>query len=92
SIGTPSYSPPEWVHLKYYHGEAATIWSLGMLLYQMVCGKHPFWRGLNTMWDQLLFPQQISQEYQHLIRWCFALRPSDRPSLEDLFCHPWVRG
>ncbi|XP_064495706.1 serine/threonine-protein kinase pim-1-like [Pseudopipra pipra] len=57
---TLSYSPPEWIYLKRYHGEEATIWSLGILLYQMVCGKHPFRKGPNTIWDQLPFPALVS--------------------------------
>ncbi|RLV63739.1 hypothetical protein DV515_00017963 [Chloebia gouldiae] len=29
---------------------------------------------------------------QHLIRWCLAKHPADRPELEEILCHPWVRG
>ncbi|XP_051627118.1 serine/threonine-protein kinase pim-1-like isoform X1 [Manacus candei] len=90
--GTLSYSPPEWIYLKRYHGEEATIWSLGILLYQMVCGKHPFCKGTDTIWDQLPFPARVSPGCQDLIRWCLSIRPSDRPALEDLLCHPWVQG
>ncbi|XP_072777366.1 serine/threonine-protein kinase pim-1-like [Taeniopygia guttata] len=59
--GTLSYSPPEWTHLGWYYGEAATIWSLGILLHQMVCGQHPFRRGWKISWDhQLSLPQRLS--------------------------------
>ncbi|CAN8180819.1 unnamed protein product [Coccothraustes coccothraustes] len=89
--GTPSYSPPEWNHFGWYHGEAATIWSLGILLHQMVCGEHPFRRGWNICWGQLPLPQGLSQECKDLIRWCLSVHYLDRPTLEDLFCDPWVQ-
>ncbi|XP_009081770.1 PREDICTED: serine/threonine-protein kinase pim-1-like, partial [Acanthisitta chloris] len=47
---TLPYSPPEWICLKCYHDDTATIWSLGILLYQMVCGKNPFRKGQDIIW------------------------------------------
>ncbi|XP_064256902.1 serine/threonine-protein kinase pim-1-like [Passer domesticus] len=90
--GTLAYSPPEWTQHQSYHGEAATIWSLGLLLYQLVVGKHPFRRGQEIIWGRILFPARLSQECQDVIKRCLSMQPSDRPSLEELFCHPWVQG
>ncbi|XP_064256916.1 serine/threonine-protein kinase pim-1-like [Passer domesticus] len=89
--GTPSYSPPEWTRFGWYHGEPATIWSLGILLHQMVCGKMPFRRGWNFSWGQLSLPQRLSPECQNLIGWCLSMHSLDRPSLEEVFCHPWMQ-
>ncbi len=44
--GTPSYMPPEIVMKKDYLGEFADIWSMGILLYTILCGAFPF-RGMN---------------------------------------------
>ncbi|XP_074400336.1 serine/threonine-protein kinase pim-1-like [Zonotrichia albicollis] len=90
--GTLSYSPPEWNDFGWYHGEAATIWSLGILLHQMVCGEHPFRRGRNLSWGQLPLPQGLSQECKDLIWWCLSVNSLDRPTLEDLFCVPWMQN
>ncbi|OWK53587.1 Serine/threonine-protein kinase pim-1 [Lonchura striata] len=93
SIETRSYSHPEWTHFGWYYGKPATIWSLGILLHQMVCGEHPFRRGQNIRWDhQLSLPQWLSQECQDLIRQCLSMLYLDRPSLEELFCDPWVQN
>ncbi|XP_059347145.1 LOW QUALITY PROTEIN: serine/threonine-protein kinase pim-1-like [Ammospiza nelsoni] len=59
--GTPEYSPPEWILFDCYHGQPATIWSLGILLYELVCGHLPFHRNEDIVWDQLFFLPGVSQ-------------------------------
>ncbi|XP_054150590.1 LOW QUALITY PROTEIN: serine/threonine-protein kinase pim-1-like [Melozone crissalis] len=88
---TSEYSPPEWILFGCYHGQPATIWSLGILLCELVCGHLPFHTNEDIVRGQLFFPPQMSQECQHLIRWCFCMDPTDRPSLEDLFEHSWLQ-
>ncbi len=46
--GTPHYLAPEIIRNETYSGERADCWSLGILLYIMICGKLPF-KGMSSL-------------------------------------------
>ena len=58
--GTACYAAPEWVTCRRYFGLPQTVWSLGILLYDLICGDIPFLDDLSIIKCQPNFPDNIS--------------------------------
>jgi len=105
--GTPMYVAPEVVqnmgqsNPKGY-GKAVDVWSMGVILYMLLCGEPPFdqrkptpildqvKKGVYKMPEDL--QQSLSKEAQDLIVQLLAIDPLKRITLEDVAKHPWVVG
>ncbi|CAF1206030.1 unnamed protein product [Rotaria magnacalcarata] len=90
--GTKQYKSPEYILKKRYAGVPSTVWTLGVLLYDMVCGSLPFESEEEITGYKLVLRPHLSPELKNLIQRCLAPNPDRRPSLESLLEHIWLKG
>ena len=92
--GTRVYSPPEWIQQGRYTGDGLTVWSLGVLLYDMVCGDVPFECDAQISKAHLTwFPQlKLSEEVKSLVSGCLKVNPHQRLNIHQVAAHPWLQG
>lgn len=90
--GTRVYSPPEWIKFRRYRGDGLTVWSLGILLYDMVCGDIPFETDNQIKRAQIYFKPSLglSESVKELIESCLTISPTERISLAELSRHSWL--
>ncbi|CAF1669556.1 unnamed protein product [Adineta ricciae] len=89
--GTKQYKSPEYITKKRYAGIPSTVWTLGVLLYDMVCGSLPFESEEDITGHKLVLKPHMSASLKNLIQRCLAQNPDRRPSFESLLEHAWVK-
>eukprot|EP00195_Chlamydomonas_chlamydogama_P002656 CAMPEP_0202921416 /NCGR_PEP_ID=MMETSP1392-20130828/77385_1 /ASSEMBLY_ACC=CAM_ASM_000868 /TAXON_ID=225041 /ORGANISM="Chlamydomonas chlamydogama, Strain SAG 11-48b" /LENGTH=597 /DNA_ID=CAMNT_0049614987 /DNA_START=209 /DNA_END=2002 /DNA_ORIENTATION=+ len=101
--GTPAYMAPELVMQCY--DEKSDIWSVGMLAYQLLTGRFPFWEdvrneSLTDVWRAILMQEinwnapelhQLSRSAADFLRSLLERDPNKRPSAFQALQHSWVR-
>ena len=95
--GTMEYMAPEIVGSENYDF-AVDVWSLGILLYELIMGHSPFRSKkdstimANIKLHDLVFDKDIniSNECKHLIKGLLDANPVKRLKLKDIFDHPWI--
>lgn len=94
--GSAAYAAPELIRGEPYLGPPADIWSLGILLYALLCGFLPFddentqrlYRLIQR--GQYEVPVWLSEESQRLIGSLLRHKPEQRLTMEQLLSHPWM--
>jgi len=89
--GTRVYAPPEWIDSRIYTASSLNVWSLGVLLYNLLTGDVPFKNDNAILEAQVQFPPNapISDSVQDLIRSCLTPSMKNRINLQDILNHQW---
>ncbi|NXF96716.1 SIK2 kinase, partial [Eubucco bourcierii] len=96
--GSPPYAAPEVFEGKEYEGPHLDIWSLGVVLYVLVCGSLPFdGPNLPTLRQRVLegrfrIPYFMSEDCETLIRRMLVVDPTKRITISQIKQHKWMQA
>mmetsp|Transcript_7941 Transcript_7941/g.13852 ORF Transcript_7941/g.13852 Transcript_7941/m.13852 type:complete len:401 (-) Transcript_7941:67-1269(-) len=98
--GTPYYVAPQVLAGKY--DQAADLWSLGVIMYVVLCGYPPFYGEtdadvlakvrLGNFSFNAADWKSVSEDAKNLIRMLLKMNPRDRYTAEQALNHVWVRN
>ncbi|WVQ84983.1 hypothetical protein IAT38_007147 [Cryptococcus sp. DSM 104549] len=95
--GTTGYASPEMLACRKYLGVETDIWSLGIILYILLCGGLPFDDDDERVMKDLIRkgeyeePDWLSEEARSLIRGMLQHDPTQRLTIEGILTHPWFK-
>uniref|UniRef100_A0A672PPU5 Serine/threonine-protein kinase PLK n=1 Tax=Sinocyclocheilus grahami TaxID=75366 RepID=A0A672PPU5_SINGR len=92
--GTPNYLAPEVLNRR-GHGTESDVWSLGCVMYTLLCGNPPFetldlketYKCIKEVRYSL--PQSLTPSAQKLISAVLQKDPSDRLTLDQILAHEY---
>ncbi|KAM6571440.1 hypothetical protein CsatA_015520 [Cannabis sativa] len=99
-VGSPFYLAPE--ILQRHYGPEADIWSVGVIVYILLCGVPPFWGETeHEIFEEVLHGDldfssdpwpSISESAKDLVKRMLVRDPKKRITAHEVLCHPWVRA
>ena len=94
--GTPEYIAPEML-MKKGHDTRVDIWSIGILMFELLSGYSPFVAKTNQELYQnirrlkIQWPKDMPPLAKNLISKILRLNPIDRPSFDEILNHQWFK-
>jgi len=96
ACGSPPYAAPELtVTNPIYDGKKTDVWSIGVLLYVLVCGKFPWYDPdmINLFQkirkEPLCLPSHLSTDLKDLLSKLLDKDPIHRITVSNIFKHSW---
>ena len=97
AYGSLLYACPEMIDEKPYNPELADVYSLGVVLYVLICGYLPFCDEDNNRNKILIsegkieFPKEMSNKLKDLLRHMLDKNPEKRYTFQKIIKHPWIK-
>lgn len=94
--GSLYFAAPELLQARAYTGPEVDVWSFGIVLYVLVCGKVPFDdQSMPALHAKIKkgvvdYPGWLSNECRHLLSRMLVTDPRQRATMFEVMNHPWL--